>query len=248
MQMKYSIDDLRMLYKFFDRDFFQNELGQKIGKCYITTDAAEAEEIMGPSDYNISSGISYTDDGKNYIWINKYILDNKKLMSNTLLHEMIHLYVNKVDPETRRYRSGHGALWTRIARYATELYGHKIGVIDRYADEVETERREHYKMMHSTKTLANAYIVILRSRDLVPVKELTSDQIEAIKKTDARAIFKVKPNIEQSSENRVKCYATFDMLMDDIKYGISEEEENLYSKLNLKFGTDSEKVWINPKN
>lgn len=92
------------------------------------------------------------------------------------------------------------------------------------------------------------YVVVLRSRDLIPVKSLTPEQIEEIKKTDARGIFKVKPNREQSSKNRVKNYATFDMLMDDIKYGISYDEELMYQELDLRLGTDSERIWLNPMN
>jgi hypothetical protein len=102
--------------------------------------------------------------------------------------------------------------------------------------------------MHTTKTLANTFIVVLRSRDLVPVKDLTPEQINQIQKTDARAIFKVKPTLEQSAKTRVKNYATFDMLMDDIRYGISYDEELMYQELDLKLGTDSERIWINPKN
>ena len=83
---------------------------------------------------------------------------------------------------------------------------------------------------------------------MVPVKDLTPDQIEEIKKTNARGIFRVKPNLEQSASNRVKCYASFKDLMDDIQYGVTEEEEERYSKLSLKLGTDSERIWINPKN
>lgn len=246
--MKYSLADCNMLYKFFNKDFFQDELGQKLGRCKIFTDDNEAVQTFGNEDYESLSGISKYDNGKSWIWVNKYLLDNKKLLSNTILHEMIHLYVAMVDPDTRYYRLGHGALWTKVANYATSIYGHKIGKIDRYADDTEQERKEHYKLMHTTKTLANTFIVVLRSRDLVPVKDLTPEQIAEIQKTDARAIFKVKPTLEQSAKTRVKNYATFDMLMDDIRYGISYDEELMYQELDLKLGTDSERIWINPKN
>jgi hypothetical protein len=101
--------------------------------------------------------------------------------------------------------------------------------------------------MRKTKTLSNVYIVVLRTRDLVPVKELTDEQIEWLKGTSIRGIFRVKPNIEQSSKTRVKKYATFDMLKADIADGISWEEEQMYNDLNLKLGENSEPVWINPK-
>ena len=237
-----------MLYKFFNKDFFQDELGQKLGRCKIFTDVGEAVQIFGNEDYESLSGISKYDNGKSWIWINKYLLDNKKLLSNTILHEMIHNYVAMVDPDTRYYRLGHGALWTKVANYATSIYGHKIGKIDRYADEKEEERKAHYRLMHTTKTLANTFIVVLRTRDLVPIKDLTPEQISEIQKTDARAIFKVKPTLEQSAKTRVKNYATFDMLMDDIRYGISYDEELMYQELDLKLGKDSERIWINPKN
>ena len=246
--MKYSLADCNMLYKFFNKDFFQEELGQKLGRCKIFTDVGEAVQIFGNEDYESLSGISKYDNGKSWIWINKYLLDNKKLLSNTILHEMIHNYVAMVDPDTRYYRLGHGALWTKVANYATSIYGHKIGKIDRYADEKEEERKAHYRLMHTTKTLANTFIVVLRTRDLVPVKDLTPEQISEIQKTDARAIFKVKPTLEQSAKTRVKNYATFDMLMDDIRYGISYDEELMYQELDLKLGKDSERIWINPKN
>ena len=237
-----------MLYKFFNKDFFQEELGQKLGRCKIFTDVGEAVQTFGNEDYESLSGISKYDNGKSWIWINKYLLDNKKLLSNTILHEMIHNYVAMVDPDTRYYRLGHGALWTKVANYATSIYGHKIGKIDRYADEKEEERKAHYRLMHTTKTLANTFIVVLRTRDLVPIKDLTPEQISEIQKTDARAIFKVKPTLEQSAKTRVKNYATFDMLMDDIRYGISYDEELMYQELDLKLGKDSERIWINPKN
>lgn len=246
--MKYSLADAQKMYKFFEKDFFQNELLQKLGRCTIFNDPKEAEKVFGPQDWEHLSGISWWKDYKNYIYIDKILFDNKKLMANTILHEMIHLWDQMTDQKTRNYRGGHGANWTKAAKLATKIYGAKIGPIERYADEHEVERKDHYRMMHTTKTLANAYVVVLRSRELVPVKDLTPDQIEEIKKTNARGIFRVKPNLEQSASNRVKCYASFKDLMDDIQYGVTEEEEERYSKLSLKLGTDSERIWINPKN
>lgn len=246
--MKYSLADAKRIYAFFDKDFFLGELGCKLGKCVITCDKSEAVELFGEYDFDTVSGLSLYDNGKKYIYVNRYLFDNKKPLANTILHEMIHLYNNMMNPDTRRYRAGHGAFWTKIARQATAIYGKKIGPIEQFADDTEEEKKNHAKLIHSTKTLANVYVVVLRSRDLIPVKSLTPEQIEEIKKTDARGIFKVKPNREQSSKNRVKNYATFDMLMDDIKYGISYDEELMYQELDLKLGTDSEKIWLNPMN
>ena len=248
--MKYSLADCQRIYKFFDKDFFQDELGVKLGNCTIYTDKDRASRVFKFSgDEDNASGYSYTtEDNKNFIYVNKMLLDNKKLLANTILHEMIHLYVFKTDEDTRSYRQGHGSLWTKTAKYATSIYGKSLGPIERFADDHEEERKEHYKLMHSTKTLSNAYVVVLKSRDLIPLKELSAEQIADLKRTNIRGIFRVKPNLEQSAGNRVKCYATFSELMDDINYGITEEEEERYSQLSLKLGTESEMIWINPTN
>lgn len=245
--MKLTLRDCNNLYKFFNKDFFKAEFGYSLGRCHIFTDKKEAEELFGPDDYDVISGVSWIKDGKNLIWLNSGLLNNKKLLCNTLLHEMIHLYDFAVNGDVRKYREGHGSWWTKVANYATELYGDHIGKIDRFGDYHERERLDHYNLMRKTKTLSNVYIVVLRTRDLVPVKELTDKQIEWLKGTNIRGIFRVKPNIEQSGKTRVKKYATFDMLKDDIADGISWEEEQMYNDLNLKLGENSEPVWINPK-
>ena len=41
---------------------------------------------------------------------------------------------------------------------------------------------------------------------------------------------------------------TPDELMADITLGVTEEEEERYSQLKLKLGTDSERIWVNPRN
>lgn len=247
--MKYSLAECQKIYKFFEKDFFQRELGVKLGPCLIFINPDEAKEVFTDiDDWDHLSGLSWYKDGRNYIYMDKMLLDSKKLMANTILHEMIHLYDQQYNPNVRNYRAGHGALWTKTAKKATEIYGSKLGSIERYADAHEVERKSHYKMMHTTKTLANAYVVVLRTRELIPVKDLSQEEIEILKKTDVRGIFRVKPNLQQSAANRVKCYATFEQLMDDINLGVTEEEEERYSKLSLKLGTDSERIWLNPKN
>ena len=245
--MKYSLEECKRIYDFFDRDFFKEELGRRLGSCMITTDPAVAREYIGVEDFDTASGYALFSKGKRYIYINKYLLDNKRYMANTILHEMIHLYDQMENPYRRRYRGGHGAFWNKIASIANSIYEPKIGKIEMYASEAEVERKERSKLIHTTKTLSNAYVVVLKSRDLIPVKNLTDAEIEELKRTDIRGIFKVKPNQEQSSKNRVKNYASFEQLMNDIKYGISWKEEEMYSSLNLRLGTESERIWLNPK-
>lgn len=247
--MKYTLEDCRNIYKFFNRDFFIEELDSNLGRCTIFYDQETADKVFPGYDLEGVSGLSWRKDGKNYMYIDKFVLDSKKLMANTILHEMIHLYDQTFSTDNkRRYREGHGAEWTRIAKMANEIYGNSIGMITQYTDAKEVEKMDHYKMIHSTKSLAKAYIVVLRSRDLIPVKDLTPEQIEELKKTNIRGIFRIKPNVEQSSANRVKCYATFEQLMNDIELGVTEEEEALYGSLKPKLGSDSERIWINPKN
>lgn len=246
--MKYTLADCQKIYAFFNKDFFGDELGVDLGKCLITTNKKEAEEIFGSYNWDELSGLSWYKNRKNYIYINRMQLDSKKIMSNTILHEMIHLYDQAFFPDKRQYRKGHGAIWKKTAKLATEIYGKKMGPIEQNADPKEVEKTDHYKLMHSTKTLANAYIVVLRTRELVPVKSLSPEEIEVLKGTNIRGIFKVKPNLEQSAANRVKCYASFGELMDDITLGVTQEEEERYSQLQLKLGTDSERIWINSNN
>lgn len=244
--MKYNLQDCQNIYNFFNEDFFKDEFGYRLGRCKIFTDKMEAQRLFGEDNYETPSGVTSIVDGKNYMWINPLVLNNKKILSNTILHEMIHLYDFRVNTEVRRYRKGHGSFWTKVANYATNLYGEHIGKINRFTDDYEDDRLEHYKLMRDTKTLSNVYIVVLKSRDLVPVKDLNDEQIEWLKTTNIRGIFKVNPNLEQSSKTRVKKYATFEMLKDDIDGGISWEEEKMYNSLNLKLGENSRAIWINP--
>lgn len=243
--MKLTLMDCHNLYKFFNKDFFKDEFDYSLGRCHIFTDRKEAESIFGPDDYSRISGISWiNDNGRNLIWLNPLLLNNKKLLCNTILHEMIHLYDYAVNPEIRNYRKGHGSYWTKIANYATALYGDYIGKIDQFGDSYEKDRLDHYKLMDSTKTLSNRYIILLRSRKIVPVKKLNKRQIAWLKSTNIRGIFKVKPNIEQTRSTRVKKYATFDMLKSVIENGISEEQENLYRDISLNLVDSTEEIWV----
>lgn len=245
--MAYTLKYCYEIYVFFNKDFFEEELGQKLGPCQIITDKKEAEKIFEVSNFDTASGLSLTWKGKNYIWLNKYLFENKKLLLNTILHEMIHLYDNLVNPTIRKYRSGHGAYWTKTAKYATALYGKQIGAITRFTDAHESERLKHYKMMKQTKTLSNVFLVKLSSWELVPIKDLTDEQIEILKGTDIIGIYKVKPGIEQSEKNRVQHYATFQSLMEDIEGGLTEEEEELFSHLKIDVAKDTTVIWLRRK-
>lgn len=242
----YSLQYCYDAYDFFNRDFFKEELGQKLKKCKIFSNKLEAATVFDPVWFEGgTAGLSVTVDGKNYIWISNYVFENKKMLLNVLLHEMIHLFDNMVNPDVRSYRNGHGAYWTQVANYATSLYGDQLGKIERYVGEEEYEKLMHYKMMRQTKTLSNVYLVKLASWDLVPVKNLTDKQIEELKKTDIVGIFKVKPDIAQTSKTRVTKYATFESLMDDIRYGLTADEENWFAHIGIKLGEDTRAVWIN---
>lgn len=245
--MAYTLKYCYEVYDFFNKDFFEEELGQKLGPCQIVIDKAEGEKIFGKHNFDIVSGLSLTRKGQNYIWINKYLFENKKLLLNTILHEMIHLYDNLANPNVRTYRAGHGAFWTKTAKYATTLYGKQIGPIERYANAHESERLKHYKMMKQTKTLSNVFLVKLSSWELVPIKDLTDEQIEILKGTDIIGIYKVKPGIEQTEKNRVQHYATFQSLMEDIEGGLTEEEEELFSHLKIDVAKDTTVIWLRRK-
>lgn len=245
--MAYTLKYCYEIYDFFNKDFFEEELGQKLSSCQIVIDKVEGDKIFGKHNYDGLSGLSLTRKGKNYIWLNKYLFENKKLLLNTILHEMIHLYDNLINPNIRSYRAGHGAYWTKIAKLATSLYGKQIGPIERYADAHESERLKHYKMMKQTKTLSNVFLVKLSSWELVPIKDLTDEQIEILKGTDIIGIYKVKPGIEQTEKNRVQHYATFQSLLEDIEGGLTEEEEELFSHLKIDVTKDTTVIWLRRK-
>lgn len=243
--MKYSLADCYTLYDFFNKDFFKDELGYRLRKCKIMINPAEAEKYMGKYDYSEIGGLSWTVDGKNYIYINKYELDNKKLLLNTILHEMIHLYDNMVS-SVRIYNNGHGKLWNQVARYATSLYGKDVGIIQQYIEDDSWHKIEHNKMMQSTKTLKNTYLVKLKDQTLIPIKNLTNKEISELQETDIIAIYRVKPDIAQNEKTRVRKYATYESLLDDIAYGVTEEEEREYSRLNrfINLRNDCDQIWL----
>lgn len=243
--MKYSLADCYTLYDFFNKDFFKDELETRLGKCKIMINPAEAAKYIGEYKYDDVGGLSCTDNGKNYIYLNKYVLNNKKILMNTLLHEMIHIYDNMVST-VRIYNNGHGKLWNQVANYASQVYGKDIGKIEQFVDADNWHRIEHNKLIRNTKTLKNIYLIKLKDQTIIPIKNLSNKEISELTETDILAIYKVKPNIEQNEKTRVKRYSTYEALLDDIAYGLTAEEEREYSKLNrfINLRDDCELIWL----
>lgn len=245
----FTNDYCQYVYDFFNKDFFQKELGVKLGKCTIFTNKKGDAKKIFPSSLSGDKeddpfGLSITLLGHNYIWINPLLLNNKKILVNTILHEMIHLYVNQVQPDVRRYRKGHGSLWTQTAKYAQALYGHDLGNIEQFATEEESKKYNHYYAMKTTKTLVNAYLVKLVSGDLVPLKDLTPGQIQELQGMNIIGIYKVKPEIQQKPGTRVTKYISWDKLLDCIENGIDYETEAVCGHLRIKTGEDTDTVWL----
>lgn len=241
--MRYSIKDVRRIYDFFDRDFFLRNFGKSIGKTKITTDISTAQRWFGVQDFENSSGLSYFDDGEQRIYLNRYLLDNLKPLANTILHEMIHLYDWRENPHRRSYRKWHGAFWTKTAAIANERYERRIGKIEQYSTELEEEKMRRSRLIHSTKSLSNAYIVILHSGAKVPVKTLNASQIERIKHTSAIAIYRVHSNLSQTKSNRVKKFLNFNKLLetieadpvvlDELDIDLNEQADAIFTKLSV---------------
>lgn len=246
----FTNDYCQYVYDYLNKDFFQKELGVKLGKCTIFTNKkGEAKEIfsanLGGAREDDPFGLSITLLGHNYIWINPLLLNNKKILINTILHEMIHLYVEAVGNNgARHYRQGHGRLWTRIAKYAQSLYGDEIGDIEQGATEDELEKYNHYYEIRTTKSLVNAYLVKLVSGDMVPLKNLTPEQIGKLKGMNIIGIYKVKPKIQQEPGKRVTKFIDWDTLVDCIENGIDYETESVCGRLRIKIGEDTDVVWL----
>ena len=238
--MRYSISDLKRIYDFFDRDFFLRNFKKKLGKSKITTDISTAQKWFGVQDFENSSGLSYYDEGEQRIYVNRFLLDNLKPLANTILHEMIHLYDWQENPHKRSYRKWHGAFWTKTAAIANARYERRIGKIEQYSSDLEVEKMRRSKLMHSTKSLSNAYIVILQSGAKVPVKTLNAVQIERIKHTSAVAVYRVHSNLSQTKSNRVKKFLNFDKLLetieadpvalDEISIDLNEQADAIFTK------------------
>lgn len=247
----YNLEYCNYVYEFFNEDFFVKELGKKLGNCTIFVNKKEEfRKVFDHIDYSEldrTYGLSLTWQGHNYIWINPILLGNKKLLVNTILHEMIHIYVNEMQPDTRRYRSGHGSLWTRTARYAQKLYGKELGEISQFATKEESQNFSRISVLRKTRTLANAYLIKLVSSDIVPVKNLTDEQIERLKETNIIGIYHVKPEIQQKPSTRVTKYISWEKLLDCIENGIDYDTETVCSHLRVKLGTDTTIVWLNKR-
>lgn len=246
----FTNDYCQYVYDFFNKDFFQKELGIKLGKCTIFTNKKGDAKKIFPSSLNGDKeddpfGLSITLLGHNYIWINPLLLNNKKILVNTILHEMIHLYVNTVGNNgSRRYRQGHGKLWTQTAKYAQSLYGEDLGNIEQFATKEEMKKYKHYYGIRTTKSLVNAYLVKLISGDLVPLKDLTPEQIVELQGMNIIGIYQVKPGIQQEPNKRVTKFIDWDTLIDCIENGIDYETESVCGHLRIKIGEDTDTVWL----
>lgn len=250
--MRYTLDDCIYFYDFFNKDFFYDELGIKLKKCQITVKVTEARKMfknLQYRDYREIHGLSWTNGTTNKIWINPLLLNNKKFLMNTMLHEMIHLYANTQQPNVRSYNEGHGALWTKIAAYATELYGDAIGKIEKYASEAEVKMADHYDTLNHTKPLTNAYIVKINT-DLVPVKELSDEQIEELKEAGVDGIFKIKEGIKLPFNTRVTKFIPFSKVLEAVHEGsIDAEIEEVCNFLSgrIKLGVDTDRIYLKKK-
>ena len=169
----------------------------------------------------------------------------EEVVEDTILHEMIHIYVNSVGNNgTRRYREGHGKLWTQTAKLAQQLYGHDLGNIQRYSTKEEQQKFKHYHDMKATKSLVNAYLVKLISGDLVPLKNLTPDQLAELQGMNIIGIYQVKPKIQQVLGKRVTRFISWETLLDCIENGIDYETEEVCGHLRIKIGEDTDTVWL----
>ena len=179
------------------------------------------------------------------IRISDYYKRNEKQYQNTIIHEMIHLYVNAVGNNgSRRYRQGHGKLWTQTAKYAQSLYGEDLGNIEQFATKDEMKKYNHYYGIRTTKSLVNAYLVKLTSGDLVPMKDLTPEQIVELQGMNIIGIYQVKPGIQQEPNKRVTKFIDWDTLVDCIENGIDYETESVCGHLRIKIGEDTDTVWL----
>lgn len=246
----FTNDYCQYVYDYFNKDFFQKELGVKLGKCTIFTNKkGGVKKVFSPwlngDKEDDPFGLSITLLGHNYIWINPLLLNNKKILVNTILHEMIHLYVNAMGNNgSRHYRQGHGKLWTQTAKYAQSLYGEDLGNIERFATEDDIKKYDHYYEIRTTKSLVNAYLVKLTSGDFVPMKNLTPEQIEELQGMNIIGIYKVKPGIQQEPNKRVTKFISWDKLVDCIENGIDYETESVCGHLNIQINTDTEIIWL----
>ena len=245
----YNQEYCQYVYDYFNKDFFQAELHTTLGKCTIFTNKKDdAKKVFGDylsRDGNDPYGLSVTLLGHNYIWINPLLLNSKKILVNTILHEMIRIYVNSVrNNGIRRYREGHGKLWTQTAKLAQQLYGHELGNIQRYSTQEEQKKFDYYHDMKSTKSLVNAYLVKLISGDLVPLKNLTPEQLTVLQGMDIIGIYQVKPKIQQVPGKRVTRFISWETLLDCIENGIDYETEEVCGHLRIKIGEDTDTVWL----
>ena len=79
---------------------------------------------------------------------------------------------------------------------------------------------------------------------MVPLKNLTPEQIDKLKGMNIVGIYKVKPKIQQEPGKRVTKFIDWDTLVDCIENGIDYETESVCGHLRIKIGEDTDVVWL----
>lgn len=239
--MRYSLSDVKRIYDFFDRDFFSRKLGKRLGKCKLTIDAEEAESWFGKCDFDSISGMSLYSGKTHLMYLNRYLLDCLKNLSNTILHEMIHLYDQRENPSIRDYRNGHGAFWTKIAALANERYERRLGKIERFSTEQEVEKMDRSKMIHGTKSLSNAYVAVLEDGLRVPVKTLNALQIEWLRHSSGCCeLYRVNPGLPRVRKNRARKIVSFNDLQSILDGSMTYSE-----KLEIELERAAVRIFMN---
>lgn len=230
--MLYSLADAKDIVKFFRKDFFEKELGCNLPPIFV--------ERLPKNDNNFGDTSEYRNGY--LIRLKDKIFDNRKLLVNTILHEMIHVLDGYINGEKQsKYGAYHGAFWTKYAKIASDYYGDDIGIIQRYASEEESEKLSWIKNRDLTKTIRNCYIINLDGVNFIVAKDLNREEIENLTEKHILAIYKAPNNYKSSSmEKRVEKYAKFDDILDMIENGVLTEftvDKPDFSQL--------QKVWYN---
>lgn len=230
--MRFNLSNARNWINYFKKNFF-DEITEDytFPRIYLKNDLVD-DTYGTTSQYR---------DGY-LIDLNRDLFDNRQLLANTLLHEMIHVFDLDYNGENvSKYRELHGAFWTKIAKIATEAYGSDIGPIQRYSTDKEDSKKDWLEYRHKTKTIRNSYIINLNKHDFIVAKSLTPDQIENISKYNILAIYKAKEYYISNDQNkRVKKYATYEDVIDMLENGVLEDylvKKPDFSKL--------DRVWYN---
>ena len=213
--MLYSIDDAKDIVKFFRKDFFEKELGYILPPIFVDRLPKDEDKFGDTSEYRNGYLIRLKDK----------IFDNRKLLVNTILHEMIHVLDGSVNGKKQsKYGAYHGAFWNKYAKIASDYYGEDIGIIQRYATEEESKKLSWIKSRDATKTIRNCYIINLDGINFIVAKYLNREEIEKLTEEHILAIYKAPSNYKSSSlSKRVEKYANFEEIQDMIKNGVLTE-------------------------